>query len=372
MTIRNSLALLTILVSPPALAAQGISAGTADLGPVVSASPKTSGAAILDSLNGLPGLVEPATHEGTGEAIDQAQQAAEANANLSNTKAKGPSGASGSGKRAQAGAWKADQARKAGFLDRLGKILDVIDIVSTVAKAAGHLVEGDTIGAGEVVVNDLTKKGAAALGSAAGTAVGGPVGAVVGAGAAEEIHNATTGKWISNTADAIRNQQAKDAMLGSSQTGRYVGQMHWTYNPPMQEGAMQPPMTIQYSGPVTADLDKAGNLKMHYDLKGGMPGLGVSGATAGIGMSLQMSAVADLTGTAKDGKFTAAGTSQGTTQFNVNYGGAQGAPQNQSQTNNASGPVTATGTYTREAMTGTFTSPGGQGQPIDFVLTKTR
>ena len=91
MTIRNSLALLTILVSPPALAAQGISAGTADLGPVVSASPKTSGAAILDSLNGLPGLVEPATHEGTGEAIDQAQQAAEANANLSNTKAKGAS-----------------------------------------------------------------------------------------------------------------------------------------------------------------------------------------------------------------------------------------------------------------------------------------
>jgi hypothetical protein len=371
MNFPNRLTLLVCLLGPSILTAQVVSAGTVDLGPVVSADPRQSNAAILDSLNGIPDAVEPATHEGTGEAIDQAQQAAAANGNLSNTKAKGPSGASGSGKRAQATAWKSDQAKKAGFLDKLGKILDVIDVVSTAAKAAGHLVEGDTIGAGEVVVNDLTKKGAAALGSAFGTAVGGPMGAVVGAGAAEEIHNATTGKLISKTADAIRDQQAQDAMLGYAQAGRYTGQVQWTFTPPAQEGAMQPPMAIQYSGPVTADLDKEGNLKMHYDLKGGMPGLGVSGATAGIGMSLQMNAVADLAGTAKEGKFTANGISKGTTKFNVDYGGAQGAPENQSQTNNASGPIKATGTYTRETMTGTFSSPGG-GPPISFVLTKTR
>lgn len=363
--------LLLVLLLPSGLTAQGLAGGSVDLGPVVSADPRQTNAAILDVLNGIPDIVEPATHEGTGEAIDQAQQAAAAKANLSNTKAKGSSGASGSGKRTQATAWKSDQARKAGFLDKLGKVLDVIDVVSTVAKAAGHLVEGDTIGAGEVVVNDLTKKGAAAIASAAGTAMAGPVGAVVGAGAAEEIHNATTGTLVAKTADALRDQQARDAMLGFAQAGRYAGQLRWNYNPPAQEGAIQPPMAIQYTGPVTADLDRDGNLKMHYDLKGGMPGLGVSGATAGIGMSLEMRAVADLTGTAKDGKFAAEGTSQGTTKFNVDYGGAQGAPENQSQSNRGSGPINASGIFTRETMTGTFTSPGG-GPPIDFVLTKAR
>ena len=311
----------------------------------------------------FPTAVDLTTHEGTGEAIDQAQKAAAANAGLSNTQAKGPSGASGSGKRAQAGAWKADQARKAGFLDKLGKASGVIDLVSTAAKAAGHLVEGDSVGAGAVIVDDLVKKGTAAVGAVIGTAAtGSPVGAVVGAGAFEELHNATTGKLITAAETAITTQKAQDAMLGFAQTGRYTGQLNWTYNPPAQEGAMQPPMTIQYTGPVTADLDKDGNLKMHYDLKGGMPGL-VAGATAGIGMSLQMSATADLTGTAKEGTFTAEGISKGTTKFNVDYGGAQGAPENQSQSNSGSGPIKASGTYTRETMTGTFTSPGG-GPPI--------
>jgi len=372
MTLRRVFPLLVLFLIPACLAGQGVSAGTVDLGPVTNSSPKASNAAILDVLNGIPGAVEPATHEGTGEAIDQAQKAAQANANLSNTKAKGASGASGSGKRTQAGAWKADQGRKAGFLDKLGKVLDTIDIVSTIAKAAGHLAEGDTVGAGEVVVSDLTKKGAAAMGSAAGTFVGGPVGAVVGAGAAEEIHKATTGKWPANAADSIRDQQAQDAMLGFALAGKYVGQLNWTYHPPMQEGAMQPAMGIQYAGPVSANLDKDGHLTMHLDVKGTMAGLGVSGATAGIGLDLQLKATAELTGIAKDGSFTAEGTSKGTSTFNVDYGGAQGAPQNQSQTNSGSGTITAAGTYTRETMTGAFTAPGYSGQPITFVLTKTR
>jgi hypothetical protein len=366
-----------ILLSCPFLCAsllqgQETAGGTADLGPVISVSSQQSNAAILDVLNGVPDRVEPATHEGTGEAVDQAQKAAQANANLSNTKAKGLSGASGSGKRAQASAWKNDQAKKAGWLKKLGSALGVIDIVSTGAKAAGHLVEGDAVGAGQVVVSDLVKKGTAAVGAILGTAIGGPLGGVVGAGAGEELHGATTDKWIADKADSIRDQQAQEAMLGFAQAGRYTGQLHWTYNPPAQEGAMQPPMSIQYDGPITADLDKDGNLKIHYDLKGGMPGLGVSGATAGIGMSLQMSAAGDLTGTAKDGSFNAEGISKGTTKFNVDYGGAQGAPENQSQSNSGSGPVKATGTYTRETMTGTLTSPGGGGQPISFTLTKTR
>jgi hypothetical protein len=364
-------ALLAILACRSFGLAQGTAGGTVGLGPVASADARRTEAAILDVLNGVPEAVGPATHEGTGEAIDQLQQAAERNAGLSTRQAKRAAGATGSGKRIQADAFRSSQARKAGFLDRLGKVLDIVDLVGSGAKVAGHLVEGDAVGAGEIVVSELTKKGAAVAGAAVGTAVAGPAGAVVGAGAGEEIHEATAGKWISQTADTIRNQQAQDALLGFAQAGRYTGTLHWTCQPPAQPGAMQPPTTIQYTGPVTADLDKDGNLKIHYDLKGGMPGLGVSGATAGIGMSLQMKATADLVGKAADGKFTAEGTSKGTTTFNVDYGGAQGAPENQSQTNSGSGTIKASGTYTRETLKGTFHSPGGS-PPVPFELAKTR
>lgn len=369
---RSRLILPGALLAASVLPAQGVAGSTPDVGAVTSVPSKQANAAILDSLNGIPDLVDPVTHEGTGEAIDQAQAAAEANSKLSNTKAKGASGATGSGKRAQAEAWKNDQAKKAGWLKKLGQAINVIDVVSTGAKAAGHLVEGDAIGAGEVVVNDLVKKGTAAIGAILGTAVGGPFGAVVGSGAGEELHNATTGQWITKKADDIRNQQAKDAQLGFAQAGRYTGQLHWTYNPPHQEGAMQPPMTIQYDGPITADLDRDGNLKIHYDLKGGMPGLGISGATAGIGMNLTLSASGDLAGTAKDGSFTAEGTSKGTSTFNVDYGGAQGAPANQSQTTSGSGSIKASGTYTRETMTGTILIGASSGQSIPFTLSKSR
>lgn len=369
---RSTLLLPSALLAASVLHGQGVAGGSVDLGAVSSANPKQTNAAILDSLNGIPDVVEPATHEGTGEAIDQAQKAAEANSQLSNTKAKGPSGASGSGKRAQAGAWKNQQAQKAGWLKKLGNAINVIDIVSTGAKAAGHLAEGDAVGAGEVVVNDLVKKGTAIIGGLIGSAFAGPYGAVIGAGGAEEIHKATTGPWITKKADDIRDQQARDAQLGFAQAGRYAGQLHWSYNPPHQEGAMQPPMTIQYSGPITADLDRDGNLKIHYDLKGGMPGLGVSGATAGIGMSLQLTATGDLAGMAKDGSFAAEGTSKGSSTFNVDYGGAQGAPENQSQTNTGSGAIKASGTYTRETMIGTLVTGGAGGQSIPFTLTKTR
>lgn len=365
------ISITTLLLGPAILQAQ-IAGGTADLGPVVSVSPGQSNAAILDSLNGIPDLVEPGTHEGTGKAIEVAQDAAQAKANLSNTQAKRASGVSGHGKRAQAQAWKNDQARKAGYLDKLGKVLNVIDVVSTAAKAAGHLAEGDAIGAGEVIVSDLTKKGMATIGATIGTVFGGPMGGVVGAAGGEEIHKGSTGRLIAGAADAIRDQQARDAQLGFSQTGRYTGQLDWTYTPPAEAGAMQPPMAIHYAGPVTADLDRDGVLKIHYELKGSMPGLGVSGATAGIGLDLTMRATADLVGTAKDGRFTAEGTSKGTTTFNVDYGGAQGAPPNQSQTNSGSGAIQASGTYTRETLTGTFVSPGWTGKPISFVLTKSQ
>jgi hypothetical protein len=103
-----------------------------------------------------------------------------------------------------------------------------------------------------------------------------------------------------------------------------------------------------------------------------MEGLGVAGATAGIGMTLQMTVGGDLAGQAKDGVFQAKGHSSGLSRFNVDYQGHAGAPANQSQTSSGGGPVAASGTFTRETLTGTLTSSGVNAKPIAFTLTKQR
>ena len=89
-------------------------------------------------------------------------------------------------------------------------------------------------------------------------------------------------------------------------------------------------------------------------------------------MTMQMTVSADLVGKAKDGVFQAKGQSSGTSRFNVDYRGASGAPANQSQNSTGGGPAEASGTFTRESLSGTIVSPGVKAKPITFTLTKQR
>lgn len=360
-------ALLTLL---PA-GAQDTAGGTARLGPPLRVPQEQANGSVLDVLNGVPDAMGPLTHEGTGKALEELKNIYDQKANLSNTAAKGASGASGAGKRAQAVEWKGAQAKKAGFLDQVGKALNKLDLWGKFWQGAGRAWEGDYIGVGELAVDEATKKLLAAGGAAGGAAMGGPLGSVIGAGAAEELHTQTTGKWIAGKADDLRTQKAKEAMLGVGWSGRYRGTVTWTQTVADPNG-MAPPMTFHFSGPMTADLDaKTGALRIEYSLKGSAPSL-VGGATAGISMDLSMTSSGTLTGRAEGGSFSAEGTATSTSRFRASFGGYQGAPPPQDQTQQGSAAVRAGGTYTREALTGTLTTPGSPTKPLTFTLIKER
>lgn len=362
--------ILALLMLLPA-GAQETAGGTARLGPPLRVPQEQANGSVLDVLNGVPDAMGPLTHEGTGKALEELKNIYDQKANLSNTAAKGASGASGAGKRAQAMEWKGAQAKKAGFLDKVGKTLNKLDIWGKFVQGVGRAWEGDYIGVGELAVDEATKKLLAGAGAAGGTALGGPLGSVAGAAAGEELHTRTTGKWIAGAADDLRTQKAKEAMLGVGWSGRYRGTVTWTQTVADPNG-MAPPMTFHFSGPMTADLDaKTGALRIEYSLKGSAPSL-VGGATAGISMDLSMTSSGTLTGRAEGGSFSAEGTATSTSRFRASFGGYQGAPPPQDQTQQGSASVRAGGTYTREALTGTLTAPGSPTKPLTFTLIKER
>lgn len=278
---------------------------------------------------------------------------------------------SGMVKGADARAWQAQQAGKAGFLRKVRLVGDVIEIVDSFSSAAGYLAEGDTTGAAAVFINGLGKKGASALGAAAGS-VGGPVGAVVGAEGGDRAYKTYVEGKVDKLADDKRNQDAKDRLLGLPMAGRYAGTVTWIHKPEYDASTGAPPISFRFQGPMTADLDRNGNLTIHFDLKGTAEGLGVAGATAGISMGLRMSTRGDLKGTARDGSFSAKGSATSDSTFNVDFGGRQGAPANQTQRSSGGGAVSASGTFTRETLQGTMSAPGPNAKPISFTLTKER
>lgn len=116
---------------------------------------------------------------------------------------------------------KKAEAAKGGFWGNVGKFLQLLDFVSTGAKVAGHMIEGDREGADAVVLDDLCKKATVALTCLAGSklpVIGNIGGAILG----EEIHKATTGKYIEEITDRARNQRYRDEMLVSHIPPTYV------------------------------------------------------------------------------------------------------------------------------------------------------
>lgn len=345
-----------------------VSGGTVQLGAPLSVSTSEGSGALYDAMETVGTTVTTAKTEGVDKTLEilQAgyQKASEGNRHAAKQM-------SGMTKGADARTWQANQAGKAGFIRKIRLVGDLIEIVDSFSGAAGYLAEGDTTGAAAVFINGLGKKGASALGAAAGS-VGGPVGAVVGAEGGDRIYKGYVEGKVNKLADDKRDQDARDRLLGLPMAGRYSGNVIWIHKLAYDASTGAPPVTFRFQGPMTADVDRDGNLKMHFDLKGTMEGLGLAGQTAGISMGLQMGTRGDLTGTAKDGQFTARGTATSDSTFNVDFGGRPGAPQNQSQRSQGGGALEAQGTFTRETLQGSITSSGAQAQPITFVLTKGR
>jgi len=366
---------ITILLTTTALllpawwlVAQGNQSDTARLDGILNVTPFDGSQALYDAMDTVGTTVTTAKTEGVDKTLEIAQKAFEDASKGNRHAAKQMSGLT---KGADARAWQAGQAGTANTIRKVRFVGDLIEIFDAFSSAGGYLAEGDTTGAAAIFINALGKKGAAGLGAAGGSIVG-PAGAIVGAEGGSRAYDTYVADKVNKLADDKRNQDARDANLGFSMTGRYAGQVTWVATPQYDASTGAPPMTFRFKGPMTADLDRNGNLKMHYDLKGSMEGLGMAGATVGIGMTMQMSVSGDLAGQAKDGVFKAKGQSSGTSQFNVDYRGHAGAPANQSQTSTGGGAVEASGVFTREALNGTIVSIGVKAQPITFSLTKQR
>jgi len=101
------------------------------------------------------------------------------------------------------------------WCSKIGKVLDVINVVAVGAQAAGYAAEGDMNGASGAVVDETTKRVTSVAGAFVGGLGGGQVGAILGATAGEEFHNATTKKLIEKNVDNARNEDARDKMLGT-------------------------------------------------------------------------------------------------------------------------------------------------------------
>lgn len=108
-----------------------------------------------------------------------------------------------------------DSKSAGGWCSKVGKVLDVINVVAVGAQAAGYAAEGDMNGASGVVVSETTKRVTTAAGALAGAFTGGHCGAIIGAAAAEEFHGAVTQKIIEKNVDIARNNLAKEKMQGN-------------------------------------------------------------------------------------------------------------------------------------------------------------
>lgn len=99
------------------------------------------------------------------------------------------------------------------WFDKAARVLQVVDFVSTTAKAVGYLAEGDKQGAVGIFVSDVAKKVTVAAGEIglSGVPVVGPT---LGAEAGERVYEGYIEPAISGKVDAMRVAQKKEEMLG--------------------------------------------------------------------------------------------------------------------------------------------------------------
>ncbi len=105
-----------------------------------------------------------------------------------------------------------DQQARGAKLDTLSKVLDMIDLTSTLAKASGYAAEGDATGAANTLFKELTKK----LLEGAGTLALGwiPGGQLVGTLAGEQAFEGYIEKELDKREQAVRDAEYRDKYLG--------------------------------------------------------------------------------------------------------------------------------------------------------------
>ena len=206
------------IVVAVAIAAGGRTALAADskaiVGEVSKIQPGQADGVLMRALNVVADIVPWLTDDVTGKVIENKQQQFEAVANTSiNQLKKTLKGQSFKGETARA--IKATAESRSVFLSALGTVLNVVDVGGTAFSAAGYVAEGDLIGAFNMTVDSLLKKGAGMAGAfAGGAATGGPWGSVAGVIAAQAVYEATGGAMIEKADDATRMQLKKAEFWG--------------------------------------------------------------------------------------------------------------------------------------------------------------
>ncbi|MBK7586179.1 MAG: hypothetical protein IPI67_39095 [Myxococcales bacterium] len=167
-------------------------------------------------------VVGVVTHEGTGEALDVMQKSVERAKQVQDDLKAGVETAlqtrSGAAKKLgkklveESKGVSAEYAKEISWLDKLKKLAQIIDIVSTGAKVAGNLAEGDTQGAKHALVDDVCKKVCAAGGAAALSWIPG-VGSIAGAAGGEEAYKKYLKPLLDKRDQELREKAAKDAQL---------------------------------------------------------------------------------------------------------------------------------------------------------------
>lgn len=189
-------------------------------------SSQTTGQALLNSWFSItPDATEVLTHDAVGAgAATMSKQAGKAAENLEKLREaiqKQPTGKMSEGLRKirerllnQSKNAIGDLKDEAKWFDKFGTALEVINIVSVGAKAAGYAAEGDFDGAAGAAVDEIAKKVTTGLGMILTTPAG-PAGPIVGAALGEEFHDKVTRRAIESNVSELRTQHAKDRMLNS-------------------------------------------------------------------------------------------------------------------------------------------------------------
>ncbi|SFI80821.1 hypothetical protein [Celeribacter neptunius] len=104
--------------------------------------------------------------------------------------------------------------KKVSLLEGARNMLNLMDFVSTAAKAAGHFAEGDSTGAAGVIAQDVTKKLSEGAGAAAGGFLPVPGSSAFGAYAGNKLYQDKIAPVVAKREQEVRDQEYRDRYLG--------------------------------------------------------------------------------------------------------------------------------------------------------------
>jgi hypothetical protein len=170
--------------------------------------------------HGVPAATDAATHDWIGGGLDDYAKAAKqdqatllASARDLRQRAANPKmlpslKAEGLAEAGAEEAQAAGAAKQAGFVQKIGKVLEIIDIVSTTSKASAYAAEGDFSGATNILVKETAKK------LMEGAAMAGlswlPGGQLIGALAGEKAFEGNVEPILDANEKAVRDQEYAD------------------------------------------------------------------------------------------------------------------------------------------------------------------